>query len=122
MAAIERTYSFRAAGDLGERMRDAAGLLKRLRGDEEGAGAELAELVANELVLALLRDSERLGQIADNQSAFMREALELLVAVTEKIENDQRWAREYAALEQAPEESEFRAAGKKAGARRWRDA
>jgi hypothetical protein len=120
MAVGERTYSFRAPGDLGERMRGAAGLLKRLRIDDSDS-AELAELVASELVFALLRDRDRLEQLADNQSAFMRATLELLVAVAEKIESDEKWAREYAEVGAAEQEAGFRAAGKRAAARRWRD-
>src|SRR4051812_20126375 len=97
MAVAEKTYSFRAASDLGERIREAAAQLEAMFGDvqsEEGQAA--AERVAQELMLALLRDREQFQQAVDNQSAFMRQTIELFVRTTEKVASDLRYAAEYA--------------------------
>jgi hypothetical protein len=116
MAAAERTYTFRAPGDLGERIR-AAG---RTLADRP----ELLDRITYQFALAIARDPARFRAVTGNQSAFMRETMELLVAATEKVLDDEEWAKLYAeaADDVSDEEIEFRRAGRERAARRWLDA
>lgn len=117
MSVAERTYSFRAAGDLGERMRRASSLLETMLGDPgSDEGQRAAERVAHELTLALLRDRPERG----NQSAFMRRTVELVVQTAEKVASDERHASAYAELA-AERDGELRRGARTAAARRWRD-
>jgi hypothetical protein len=117
MPVAERTYSFRASGDLSGRIREAGALLEALV-DESGDRSELPERVARELVLALLRDGS-LGKGKRNQSAFLRSTVELVLRATEKVSSDLHWADAYA-KERAG--SEFRDSAKTRIAERWQDA
>ncbi len=122
MATIaERTYTFRAPGDLGSRIREASVILGEL---SDAASSTFVEKIAAELVLALTRDGARFRDIKENQSAFMRETIELLVGAVGKVASDLRYAGVYAeaAESQTNEEIEFRRAGRARVAKRWRDA
>jgi hypothetical protein len=116
----ERTYTFRAAGDLGSRIQDASAILDEIANN---AGPEVAEKIAAELVLALVRDSGRFHGVRGNQSAFMRETIELLVGAVGKIASDLRYAGVYAeaAENRTDDETKFRRASRSRAARRWRD-
>jgi hypothetical protein len=117
----EKTYSFRAAGDLGDRMREASAVLEAMFGDLQTEEAQVAvERVTNEMMLALLRDRERFRDSLDNQSAFIRQTVELLVQTAEKVASDVRYAAEYAEVAAERDEA-FRSGAKAAAARRWRD-
>jgi hypothetical protein len=116
VAVGERTYTFRAAGDLGNRIRAASASL--------AGRPELLERLAAELGLAIARDPTRFHASSGNQSAFMRDTIELLVGATEKVAADAEYAKLYAeaAAERSDEEIEFRRAVVAEAARRWRDA
>lgn len=119
--AAERTYTFRAAGDLGERIREASMILGEV-GD--AAGAEVAEKIAAEFLLAMVRDGKRFQAARGNQSAFMRETIELLVNAAKKVESDLQYADVYAdaAAGRTDDEVEFRRAAGARAAQRWHDA
>lgn len=117
----ERVYTFRAAGDLGDRIRKASAILN------ESAVAEcsdFAERIATELALALARDSSAFRDVSGNQSAFMRESVELLVNAAAKVASDLQYADLYAeaAKSRTDDEIEFRRASNALTAQRWRDA
>ena len=118
MPLAERTYSFRAPSDLADRVRAASELLAVVVGESE----ELQERVARELVRALLRDADRFRAARTNQSAFMRDTIELLVTAAEKVARDLHYADEYAAVERTGDEQASARAMRAAVARRWRDA
>jgi hypothetical protein len=116
----ERTYTFRAAGDLGARIQDASAILD---GIADSAGSDVAEKIAAELVLAMARDGARFHGLRGNQSAFMRETIELLVGAAKKVASDLSYASAYAdaAESRTGDEIEFRRASDAATARHWRD-
>ena len=118
--ASERTFSFRAPEDFGERVREASVVLDDLANE---AGVELGERLGRELVLALHRAGGRLPETRGNQSAFVREAVELLVNAAEKVASDLQYAREYAkvAAERTEDEAAFHRAAQAAAGKRWRD-
>jgi hypothetical protein len=117
----ERVYTFRAAGDLGDRIRKASAILNESAAAER---SDFAERIAAELALALARDSSAFRSIPGNQSAFMRESVELLVSAATKVVSDLEYADVYAeaAESRTDEEIEFRRASSAQTAQRWRDA
>jgi hypothetical protein len=117
----ERVYTFRAAGDLATRIQEAGAILEQCA---NAAHSDYAEKIATELALALARDNARFRGIQGNQSAFMREAVELLVGAAKKVASDLQYADEYAeaAESRTDEEIEFRRASSAQAAQRWRDA
>jgi hypothetical protein len=119
MPTADRTYSFRADAELGERVERARATLAVLG---EALESPENEWVARELQLALLRRSKELATSA-NRSELMRATMELLVATTEKIAEDLRFTEDYAAAAQArtTEDEEFLEAARRAGAELWRD-
>ncbi len=121
MPVAARTYTFRASGDLGDRIRAASVFLDEI---EEAAGSEVSERIARELVLALLRDTRRFRGASGNQSAFMRETVELVVSAAQKVAADLEYADAYArgGAERTSDEEEFRRAARTRAGERWRDA
>jgi precorrin-6B methylase 2 len=120
-AIAESNYTFRAARDLKSRIRDASTIL-----DESAstAGSDVTEKIAAEFVLAMARDSARFRGIRDNQSAFVREAVELLVGAAKKAASDLQYTKMYAeaAASRTDDEIEFLEASRARAAQRWRDA
>lgn len=118
MAVAERTYSFRASSSLGERIKSVQ---QTLAGLSSGQGGDLPDKLMRELVLQLLRRPD-LQELKNNQSAFMRTTIEVLVAAAEKIEEDAHFTRLYAE-ERADKAgiAERRDGAKLAVARRWQD-
>jgi hypothetical protein len=118
--ASERTFSFRAPDDFGDRVREASVILDDLAKE---AGVELGERLGRQLVLALYRDGGRFQETRGNQSAFVRESVELLVDAAEKVASDLHYAREYAkvAAEETDEDAAFRRAAETVAAERWRN-
>lgn len=97
------------------------GVQGTLAGLSSGQGGDLPDKLMRELVLQLLRRPD-LQELTDNQSAFMRTTIELLVAATEKIEKDAHFTRLYAEEHEADESAAERRNGARlAAARRWRD-
>ena len=119
--AADRPYTFRASPDLGERIRDASEFLDEIA--EAAGGGDIAERVASELVLALMRDRQRFHGIGGNQSAFMRETVDLVVRAAQKVASDLRFADAYAeaAASQSADEREFRRGTRAVASRRLRD-
>lgn len=115
----ERTFSFRAPEDFGDRVREASVILDDLAKE---VGADLGERIGREVIRALYRDGGHFNETRGNQSAFVRESVELVVGAAEKVASDLHWAREYAkvAAEQTDEEAAFRRAARAAAAERWR--
>jgi len=120
MPTAERIYSFRAGTDLGDRIREASAFLEVLA-DEPGS--EVAERVARELVLAIVRDHGRFRATRGNQSAFVRETVELVVRAARKVASDIEFAEAYAAAAdfRSQEETDLRRAARRRVGQRWRD-
>ena len=116
----ERTFSFRAPEGFGDRVREASVILDDLANE---IGAALGERIGRELVLALHRDAGRFHETRGNQSAFVRESVELLVNAAEKVASDLHYAREYAkvAAEKTEDEAAFHRAAEATAGQRWRD-
>jgi len=86
--------------------------------------SEIAERIARELVLAILRDHIRFHGVRGNQSAFVRETVELVVNAAHKVAADIAYADVYAEAAdlRSDEEREFRRAPRSRAARRVRGA
>ena len=114
MPTADRTYSFRADADLGERIEFARATLAHI-----GQALERPEneWIARELQLALLRRSRELAG-SENRSELMRATMEMLVAATEKVAEDLRFIEDYAAAARTrtPEDEEFLEAAERAAA------
>ena len=119
MAAADRTYSFRADAELGERIERARSTLMRIA---EALENHENDWIARELQLAFLRRSQELAA-SENRSELMRTTMELLVAATEKVADDLRFIEDYAAAagERSPEDEEFLEAAQRAAAVLSRD-
>lgn len=94
---------------------------RRLLASSPRGGSDLDEAVGRELARGFHGSAASLR--ADrSQSALVRHALELLVAATEKVARDLRYAEEYRAVaaEQA-EDDELAGASMLAAADLWRD-
>jgi hypothetical protein len=117
--AADRTYSFRADADLGERIELARSTLARIA---KALESPENDWMAREIQLALLRRARELAESA-NRSELMRATMELLVAATEKIAEDLRFMEDYAAAarERTAEDEEFLDAAQRAAAALWRD-
>lgn len=120
MAVSERTYTFRAPADLGERMLRARATFEQLA--ETVGHDELESWMATEFGLSLLRKAATIRADEASQSTFIREAVELLVGAAEKVEHDLESAEAYRAW--ASEDSgaaQFRAGALRSAADRLRD-
>jgi len=117
MPVAERTYSFKAPASLGERVRKAGRVLAEGQ-DDAVLIEELARRLAVDLPHELAEATDR-----DTQSALFRGVLMMLVSIVEGLEQERRYAAEYAATAQehdADAESFFQAAHA-ASAAMWRD-
>ncbi|HZV74733.1 MAG TPA: hypothetical protein VFF79_13545 [Conexibacter sp.] len=93
MAAAAKTYSFRAPGDLGDRLHRAQDDFRSIMRDRE-----LAAHFGNEFDLALLRRLQQLGQgIADG--VFTRAIAEAFVGAIERVRWEQEHMEEFAAFD-----------------------
>jgi hypothetical protein len=119
MPVAERTYTFRAPEDLGDRMRHVGVILDHVLADLRGRD-EVVERIAQELVLMIVRDASEFRSAAENQSAFIRETLELIVRATEKVARDLEFAQAYAREEMTEDERSFTLGARRAAARRWK--
>ncbi len=117
MPVAERTYSFRAAEDLADRIREASETL------EKPADPQVVERFVRDLALAIFRESGRFDETRGNQSAFVREAVELLVSAAEKTAADLDYAEAYGrvAADRTPDEEEVHRAARARAGGRWRD-
>lgn len=117
MVVGDRTYTFRAPGSLAERIREASVLLDEVL---ETNDPEATKLIARELLVLMLRDGRRFHEARGNQSAFMRETIELLVTAAEKVASDRQYAAAYAdaASDRTEDEAAARRAARAHAARR----
>ena len=122
MAVSERTYTFRAPADLGDRMRDASHVLGELAAQP---GSRLTERISREVGMTIARRGGvgGTGLTGENQSAFLREIVELVVNAAQKVANDIAWERVYAEeyLPLTEEEQAFARASARLAGERWRD-
>jgi uncharacterized FlgJ-related protein len=119
MAVSERTYTFRGPSDLGERIREASQLLAELAAEPDN---RLTEKFAREVGSSIARRGgvAGTGLTGDNQSAFLREMVELVVGAAQKVANDAAWAKAYAAeFVSTEEELGFRHAATRRAGERW---
>jgi hypothetical protein len=94
MPSADRIYSFRAPADLGERLASAREKFVRIAAEERDVNEWLLDEIANAYAWRLYRGPE---EVARDQSAFMRTAVEILVRATEKVAYGLEVAPEYAA-------------------------
>lgn len=83
MAVADKTISFRAPHEFGERLDRSRAALHELRGSH--ARAEIDRWVIAEFDLALLRWLEPMSE-ASSQGAFVRTAMEALMSATERVQ------------------------------------
>lgn len=118
MSAKERTYSFRASGDLDERLRRAQEQLAKL---SENDDTEFVDAVAHHIHRTFLRSVARLRENATD-SELIRAAVEGLVSATERAAAEAELIDEYRAWAREDREGEaFRRAALEAAAEIWRD-
>ena len=86
MAIGERTYTFRAPVELGDRIERIRHLLD---------DSELAADVEHEVARRLHRANSRLALEGRGQSALFRAAIELVLGAAEKVADDLYWAEQY---------------------------
>jgi hypothetical protein len=94
MPGADRIYSFRAPADLGERLANAREQFVEIAAKERDVNEWLLDEIANAYAWRLYRGPE---EVARDQSAFMRTAVEILVRATEKVAYGLEIAPEYAA-------------------------
>jgi hypothetical protein len=103
MPAADRIYSFRAPADLGKRLAKAREQFVEIAGKERDVNEWLLDEIANAYAWRLYR---RADEVARDQSAFMRTAVEILVRATEKVAYGLEVAPEYAAAAREDPERE----------------
>ena len=95
MAISERTYTFRAPADLGHRIVEMGNILNSLGVNRD---AHVADRLGREVAM---RYARRVGEgrplSGENQSAFLRDVVELFVESSRKIAADLEWDKVYAA-------------------------
>lgn len=85
MAVADKTISFRAPHEFTERLDRARAALHELRGSHDRA--DIDRWVIAEFDLALLRWLEPMSE-ASSQGAFVRTAMEALMAATERVQRE----------------------------------
>jgi predicted DNA-binding protein len=100
--AGDRIYSFRAPAELAERLAEARARFAEIAGRSD----ELDDWLARETAVALARRLRKAPEVGRDQSAFMREAVEILVGVTEKVAEGLELGPRYAAAEKEDPEKE----------------
>ena len=105
MAISERTYTFRASADLGEKIREMGQVLAQL---DLAQDAHIADRVGRQVAIVLARRGGVVGAglSGENQSAFLREVVELFVDAARKIASDLEWEKVYAAEREAETEED----------------
>ena len=97
MPAGDRIYSFRAPADLGERLANAREKFVEIAGKEREVDEWLLDEIAHAYAWRMYRGAD---EVARDQSAFMRTAVEILVRATEKVAYALEVAPEHAAAAQ----------------------
>lgn len=105
MAISERTYTFRGPAALGDQIREIGTRLEQLHGQDP----RTADRIGREVALRLVRRMRSEHQIdGANQSALLRDIVEIFVESAGKVARDLEWDKLYAA-ERAAETDEDRA-------------
>ena len=89
MRVAEKTYTFRAAGDLGPRAREALSTLSALLDEEGGVGEE----AMSAFWMTVLRHARDFKQ-PESQSAVFRTTLETFIDAAEKLARDREHVSE----------------------------
>ncbi len=100
MAVAAKTYSFRAPGELSERLRQA-----RVGFDAVTHDAELSAHLGNEFELALLRRLRKLDEHVPD-GVFVRAIVEAFVGAAERVRWEQEHMEEFAAFDRDDTEGE----------------
>jgi cell division septum initiation protein DivIVA len=117
MPTADKTYTFRASGDLAPRVRAAFLTLSRLLEDETAA-AGFDEAMA-EFSITLIRYTREL-ESPGNQSELFRTTFEAFINAAEKLARDRDYVREYEQWAAEDEEGRLvREGALKASASRW---
>lgn len=117
MATAERTYSFRAPEELGQRLATARKSFDQLA----QADPETSAWLSRELEMGLARKLAAAPDVTRDQSAFLRTAAELLVSVTEKVAQGIELGERYAAARaEDVEATAFHEGALKTSKRVWR--
>jgi hypothetical protein len=100
MAVADKTYSFRAASELSERLKYAREGFDKVTHD-----VELSAHLGNEFELALLRRLRKLGdEVPDG--VFMRAIVEAFVSAAERVRWEDQHMEEFAAFDREDTEGE----------------
>lgn len=117
----EKTFTFRAPGDLASRTRRAFRTWDELLEKDDSVSGEALRDAMTTFCLALGRHA-RAFEESENQSELFRSMFELFVEATEKAAEDVRFVRAYEAWAQEDEEgAAIRKAALESAAERWRD-
>ncbi len=119
MPVAEKTYSFKAPEDLGERLRSACRMLVDLCHEREGTD----DLIARSVAPHLLAEAENLEAAGENQSAVMRGLLLLVIEAVETAAAERMYSAEFAAMarERDPEHDEYVRGALASAAALWHD-
>jgi hypothetical protein len=99
--AKDRTFTFRATSDLGERL----GAVRTVFDTPDDDDVDVGRLVAREFERRLYR-ARKTGLALESQSEVLRLAIELVVGSCEKVADDLYWAELYAQEPPREEENE----------------
>jgi predicted DNA-binding protein len=99
-AKSQKTYSFRASSELGERLREA-----RAGFDMAARDAELSAHLGNEFGLALLRRLHTLSEDLPD-GVFIREIVEAFVSAGRRVRSEQEQMEELRAFDREDTEGE----------------
>jgi hypothetical protein len=121
MSAKEKTYTFRAPGDLAARTRRAFRTWDDLLAKDDAVSGEALREAMTTFCLALGRRAREFEN-SGNQSELFRSMFELFADATEKAVADIEFVRAYEAWAQEDREGRrLRKAALAAAADRWRD-
>jgi hypothetical protein len=100
----EKTYSFKAPEELGERLQAARRTFLSFCHE-----AEADELIARQFTNLLMSQAHELEAAEENQSAFMRAVLLLMIAAVETAADERTYSAEFEAMarERDPEHEAF---------------
>ena len=116
MAVAEKTYTFRAPGDLASRAGEALSTLNSLL--EDAASVDLDD-AKSAFWITVLRHAREFEE-SENQSAVLRATLEAFVDAAEKLARDREHLRVYEEWAAEDEEGRrIRRGALKAAAGRW---
>lgn len=121
MPVAEKTYSFKAPEDLGDRLRSARRKFVDLCHEKTEGGTDY--LIARSVAAHLLAEAENLEAAEENQSAVMRGLLLVLIEAVETASEERIYSAEFAAMarERDPEHDEYVRGALASAAALWHD-